>query len=57
MTNIELQEELTKLYTHNAQKIAEGTGNLINRHREQAFNDFTRLGIPTKKNEDYRYTD
>jgi Fe-S cluster assembly protein SufD len=57
MTNIELQDELTKLYTFNARKIAEGASNLINRHREQAFNDFTRLGIPTKKNEDYRYTD
>jgi Fe-S cluster assembly protein SufD len=57
MTGIELQEELTKLYSANADKIARGTSSLINKHREQALNDFTRLGIPTRKNENYRYTD
>jgi Fe-S cluster assembly protein SufD len=57
MTSAELQEELTKLYTSNAESIARGTGNLVNKHREQAYNDFTKMGIPTKKNENYRYTD
>lgn len=29
---------------------------LFNRHREKAFNDFLRLGIPDRKNEAYKYT-
>lgn len=57
MTNIELQEEFTQLYAENADRISEGTGDLLNRYREQAFDDFKKLGIPTKKTEDYRYTD
>ncbi len=57
MTNIELQEELTNLYTEHVDKISEGTGGLINKYRDRAFDDFKKLGIPTKKTEDYRYTD
>ena len=57
MTNIELQKELTRLYTSNADRIAKGTSKIINQFRPQAFEDFKRLGLPTKKNEDYRYTD
>ena len=57
MTASELQEELTRLYTSNANRIAEGTGKTINESRPRAFEDFKRLGIPTKKNENYRYTD
>ncbi|MBN1597249.1 MAG: Fe-S cluster assembly protein SufD [Bacteroidales bacterium] len=57
MTTLELQEELAKLYNKNASHIAEDTSELINKHRQQAFEDFKRLGIPSKKNEDYRYTD
>lgn len=57
MTNIELQEEFTKLYKENADKISEATGGMLNQYRERAFDDFIKLGIPTKKNEDYRYTD
>ncbi len=57
MTTFQLQEKLTEVYTKNAEKIAEGTSNLINKYRKQAFDDFQKLGIPTKKNEDYRYTD
>jgi Fe-S cluster assembly protein SufD len=57
MTTIELQEELTKLYTNNADKINKDTSDLINSFRGKAFEDFKRLGIPTRKNEYYRYTD
>ena len=57
MTTIELQEELTNLYTQNADKINKDTSDLINSYRNKAFEDFQRLGIPTKKNEYYRYTD
>ncbi len=57
MTTVELQEELTRLYNTNADLIAQGASDLINKHRNKAFDDFTRMGIPTKKNENYRYTD
>ena len=57
MTTLELQEELSQLYTSNASQIAEGTGSHINELRPRAFEDFKRLGIPSKKNENYRYTD
>ena len=57
MTTLELQEELSQLYTSNANRIAEGTGQHINEIRPKAFEDFKRLGIPSKKNENYRYTD
>lgn len=57
MTTVQLQEELTEIYTKNAGEIAKGTSTLINKYRDQALGDFQKLGIPTKKNEDYRYTD
>ena len=57
MTTFELQEELSQLYTTNANRISEGTGQRINEIRPKAFEDFKRLGIPSKKNENYRYTD
>jgi Fe-S cluster assembly protein SufD len=57
MTTFELQEELTKLYTRNADTINKDTSALINSFRGKAFEDFKRLGIPTRKNEYYRYTD
>ncbi len=57
MTAFELQEELTEIYTRNAKEIAKSTGHLMNKHRKQALGDFQKLGIPSRKNEDYRYTD
>lgn len=57
MTSLELQKELTEIYAENSKKIIESSSEHINQHREQALNDFQRLGIPNKKTEDYRYTD
>jgi Fe-S cluster assembly protein SufD len=57
MTNIELQEDLTRLYKNHAEQIALGTSGIINKYRGKAFEDFSRLGIPTRKTENYRYTD
>jgi len=57
MTHIELQEELSNLYVSNAGRLAEGTGKVINALRPKAFEDFKRLGIPTRKDENYKYTD
>jgi Fe-S cluster assembly protein SufD len=57
MTTVELQDELTRLYETNADRIAHGTSELINKYRSKAYADFTRMGIPTRKNENYKYTD
>jgi Fe-S cluster assembly protein SufD len=57
MTTTELQEELTGLYSKNAEKIAQSASALINHPREKALADFLKQGIPTRKNENYRYTD
>ena len=57
MTTKEIQEELTNLYAQHADTIAQSTSELINQQRDKAFTDFQRLGIPSKKTEDYRYTD
>lgn len=57
MTTIELQEELTSLYSTHAKDINKDSSELINSFRSKALEDFKRLGIPTKKNEYYKYTD
>lgn len=44
------------LYTENIRKIAEDSSPFINSFREKAFEKFNQLGVPTKKNEAYRYT-
>ncbi|MBN1950350.1 MAG: Fe-S cluster assembly protein SufD [Bacteroidales bacterium] len=56
MTPIELQEELTSLYTQHADTIAKSSSETINNRRVKAMEDFVRLGIPSKKTEEYRYT-
>jgi len=57
MTTFELQEELTNLYSENANRLAGGTSKFVNKYRSRAFKDFKRFGIPSKKNENYKYTD
>ncbi len=44
------------LYTGNIGKIEEGSSAFINSFRQAAFEKFTRLGIPNRKNEAYKYT-
>jgi Fe-S cluster assembly protein SufD len=46
----------SELYTENIKKIREDSSPHINSFREQAFKKFSELGVPTKKNEAYRYT-
>lgn len=53
----ELKEELLKLYTENSDIIGEGTGVGLNKYRKIALDEFAKTGIPTKKEEAYRYTD
>ena len=57
MTKLEtLQNELVELYSNNTNALTAHDSTLIKEHRVKAFENFKRLGIPTKKNEDYKYT-
>jgi len=46
----------SRIYTDNIGKITQGSSPFINSFREQAFRIFDQLGVPTRKNEAYRYT-
>ncbi len=44
------------LYDDNIKRISENSAPFINSFREEAIANFVKTGIPTRKNEDYRYT-
>lgn len=52
----ELKRDLISLFRQNNGILETGSGRILNLYREQAFHDFDRLGIPSTKNEAYRYT-
>jgi Fe-S cluster assembly protein SufD len=52
----ELTERYIALYKENIDKISGVSSPLINSFRGAAFEKFSELGIPTKKNEAYKYT-
>ena len=52
----EVSEFYSGLYTDNIMKIEEDSSPFINSFRKDAFEKFTQLGVPTKKNESYKYT-
>lgn len=52
----ELTEKYIALYEENIGRIAEISSPYINSFRKAAFEKFAELGIPTKKNESYKYT-
>jgi len=52
----EITEKYSVLYKENIDKISSISSPYINSFREAAFEKFTELGIPTKKNEAYKYT-
>jgi Fe-S cluster assembly protein SufD len=52
----ERSERYYNLYKENIGKITENSSPYINSFREDAIAKFIELGIPTKKNESYRYT-
>lgn len=57
MTKIEsLQQELIDLYTQNIEEIGSIDVPLLNKIRKSAFESFKQLGIPTRKSEEYKYT-
>jgi Fe-S cluster assembly protein SufD len=57
MTKLEiLQNELAELYTKNTDVLTTDDSALIKEQRTSAFENFKKLGIPTRKDEDYKYT-
>jgi Fe-S cluster assembly protein SufD len=44
------------LYNDNIKRISENSASFINSFREEAIANFVKTGIPTRKNEAYRYT-
>ena len=52
----EITEKYLKLYQENIGKISGNSSPYINSFREEAFGKFSELGIPTKKDETYKYT-
>ncbi|MCJ7446744.1 MAG: Fe-S cluster assembly protein SufD [Bacteroidales bacterium] len=52
----ERSERYYNLYKENIKRIAENSSPYINSFREEAIEKFGQLGIPTRENETYRYT-
>ncbi len=52
----EITEKYLGLYKDNIDKISGISSPYINTFRAAAFDKFSELGIPTKKNEAYKYT-
>lgn len=51
-----IREELINLYQNNLDLITGGSADILNRHRQDAIMNFNRLGIPSQKNEKYKYS-
>jgi Fe-S cluster assembly protein SufD len=54
--NSEVTDKYLNLYRENIDKISSVSSPFINSFRSSAFERFRNLGIPTKKNEAYKYT-
>jgi Fe-S cluster assembly protein SufD len=52
----EVTEKYLNLYRENIDKISSISSPYINSFRSSAFEKFSEMGIPTKKNEAYKYT-
>jgi Fe-S cluster assembly protein SufD len=52
----EIADRYLSIYSENIEKISENSSSYINSFRKPAFEKFKELGIPTKKNEAYKYT-
>lgn len=53
---VEIADRYSVLYEENIERISGSSSPYINSFRNQAFEKFKELGIPTKKNEAYKYT-
>jgi Fe-S cluster assembly protein SufD len=56
MSNSETTERYIALYRENIEKVTSISSSYINSFRAAAFAKFSELGVPTKKNESYKYT-
>ncbi len=54
---MEIEQSYIKIYKDFAQLIKENSAEVMNRGRDKAFERFEQLGFPTRKSEDYKYTD
>src|SRR3989339_1976429 len=54
--NSEVSEKYLNLYRENIDKISSISAPYINSFRSSAFERFSKLGIPSKKDEAYKYT-
>ena len=52
----DIKKELIGVYQDNTELINGKAGNQVNGLRKKALSDFSRIGIPDRKNEAYRYT-
>lgn len=52
----ERSERYLNFYKENIKRISENSSSYINSFREAAIEKFSEMGIPTRKNESYRYT-
>ncbi len=55
-TAIPIRDELVNLYLNNLDLITEGSAEVLNQHRQEAIQHFKLLGLPTQKNEKYKYS-
>lgn len=53
---VNLQEEYLALYNQNEAHLLNGAPDRMNELRQEAMGHFERLGIPSNKVEEYRYT-
>ena len=57
MTKLEtLQNELIELYDNNTEVLTAQDSAWVKEQRDLAFYNFKKLGIPTKRSEEYKYT-
>ncbi len=56
-TNYTASEELVDLFTQNQSVYEDGSASFMNDARKTAIVKFKEKGIPSKRNEDYKYTD
>ncbi|HPB05269.1 MAG TPA: Fe-S cluster assembly protein SufD, partial [Prolixibacteraceae bacterium] len=57
LTNYTATEELADLFYQNRSVYYEGSSPVMNEARELAMRKFQEKGIPSRKNENYKYTD
>ncbi len=57
MDNKKYNTDLFNLFEANVDDINKYSSNALNKHRKDAFAKFKKQGIPTKKDEDYKYSD